>query len=71
MATTNKHISSFEYLGSKIDELGRTEADVKSRVNKARQVFASLNKIWNSRPFYFQTKLRLFISNVVEQKLGS
>ena len=44
MATTNKHISSFEYLGSKIDELGRTEADVKSRVNKARQVFASLNK---------------------------
>ena len=58
-------VSSFEYLGSRIDEHGGTDADVKARINKARSAFACLNKIWNTRSLSVHTKLRLFNSNVM------
>ena len=58
-------VSTFEYLGSKIDEYGGTNADVKARICKARSAFACLNNIWNSRTISVRTKLRLFNSNVM------
>ena len=58
-------VNTFEYLGSKIDESGGTDTDVKARICKARSAFASLNKIWNSRTLSVRTKLRLFNSNVM------
>lgn len=39
-----EEVQSFTYLGSKIDRLGGTDADVKARIGKARTVF-----IWNSQ----------------------
>ena len=58
-------VDSFEYLGSKIDETGGTEADIKARINKSRSAFACLNKVWNSKNLSVKTKLRLFKSNVL------
>ncbi len=63
--TNLEDVSSFEYLGSKIDEHGGTDADVQARICKARSAFACLSKIWNSRTLWVQTKLRLFNSNVM------
>ena len=58
-------VTCFEYLGSKLDEVGGTLADVKSRINKSRTAFASLTKVWNSNNISIKTKLRLFKSNVL------
>ena len=60
-----ENVTTFEYLGSKIDESGRTDADVTARINKARSAFACLNKIWSSTALSIRTKLRLFQSNVM------
>ncbi len=58
-------VTCFEYLGSKLDEVGGTLADVKSRINKSRTAFASLAKVWNTNNISIKTKLRLFKSNVL------
>ena len=60
-----ENVTTFEYLGSKIDESGGTDADVTARINKARSAFACLNKIWSSTALSIRTKLRLFQSNVM------
>ena len=42
----------------------RTDADVKSRINKARHAFAVLKPIWKSRKITFRTEIRPFNTNV-------
>ena len=59
-----EEVDSFIYLGSVIDRKGGTEADIKSRIGKARTAFLALNKIWKDRKLSMRTKLRLFNSNV-------
>ena len=59
-----EEVDSFVYLGSVIDRKGGTEADVKSRIGKARTAFIALNKVWKDRKLSLRTKLRLFNSNV-------
>ena len=53
-------VESFSYLGSTIDKLGGTDADIKIRIQKARTTFAAMRNIWSSRNITTQTKLRLF-----------
>ena len=59
-----EEVQSFTYLGSKIDRLGGTDADVKARIGKARTAFTLLRNIWKSRQLNTKTKLRFFNSNV-------
>ena len=54
----------FTNLGSVVDVNGGTGADVKSRINKARQSFAVLKPIWKSRKITFRTEIRPFNTNV-------
>ena len=61
---TLEEVESFVYLGSIMDKKGGTEADIKSRIGKARSAFTSLNKIWKDRQISLRTKLRLYNSNV-------
>ena len=55
---------SFTYLGSVMDKSGGTDADVKTRIGKARSAFNMLRKVWHSREIGTSTKVRLFNSNV-------
>ena len=43
---------------------GGTEADVKTRISKARAAFHILRKVWKSRVIGKTTKIRLFNTNV-------
>ena len=54
----------FTYLGSVMDKSGGTDADVKTRIGKARSAFNMLRKVWHSREIGTSTKVRLFNSNV-------
>ena len=66
--TLNGHgieeVESFTYLGSIIDRQGGTDADVKTRIGKARTAFMLLKNIWKSDQLQTKTKLRFFNSNV-------
>ena len=64
-----ENFQQFVNLGSIVDQQGGTDADVKSRINKARRAFASLKPIWNSSKISRRTKLRLFNSNVKSVQL--
>ncbi|VDP35363.1 unnamed protein product [Schistosoma margrebowiei] len=46
---TLEDVESFTYLGSIIDERGGSDADVKTRIGKARFAFLQLKNIWNSK----------------------
>ena len=59
-----EEVNTFTYLGSVVDEVGGTEADVKARISKARFAFISLGKVWKDRTISTKTKCRLFSSNV-------
>ena len=59
-----EEVNTFTYLGSMVDELGGTDADVKARISKARNAFNSLGNIWRDRTISLRTKCRLFNSNV-------
>jgi len=59
-----EEVSTFTYLGSVVDELGGTDADIKTRISKARNAFVSLGKVWKDRSITTRTKCRLFNSNV-------
>lgn len=56
---------SFCYLGSILAGDGGANLDVKSRIQKARQAFISLNKIWNSTQLTRNLKIRFFKSNCI------
>lgn len=57
-------VNSFTYLGSIINKEGGVEEDVKIRIQKARQAFMALGKIWKSQSIREKTKLKIFNSNV-------
>jgi hypothetical protein len=57
-------VTQFTYLGSIIDNTGRTEADIKARIRKAQVAFSALNKLWHSATYSKQTKLHIFNTNV-------
>ncbi|VDO62283.1 unnamed protein product, partial [Schistosoma margrebowiei] len=42
-------VKRFTYLGSIIDEHGGSDADMKSRIGKARATYLQLKNIWNSK----------------------
>ena len=58
-------MESFVYLGSVLDKLGGTEADIKRRLALARIAFTSLQNIWRSGRFSQKTKLRILNSNLL------
>ena len=59
-----EEVETFTYLGSIIDRQGGTDADVKSRIGKARTAFTLLQNIWKSPKLQTKTKIRFFNSNV-------
>ena len=59
-----EEVDSFTYLGSIVDMQGGTDADVKTRINKARVAFLQLKNIWGSRDLSVNTKIRIFNTNV-------
>ena len=59
-----EEVDSFTYLGSIVNTQGGTEADVKSRISKARAAFIQLRNVWSSKEISRQTKIRLFNTNV-------
>src|SRR6202012_2179466 len=60
-----KETESFCYLGSILASDGGADHDVKSRIQKARQAFISLNNIWKSTQLTRNLKLRFFKTNCI------
>ena len=54
---TTERVTQFTYLGSIIDNMGGTEADIMACIRKAQTAFSALNKIWQSSAYSTQTKL--------------
>ncbi|CAH2282124.1 Hypothetical predicted protein [Pelobates cultripes] len=52
-----EEVQFFTYLSSIIDQQGRTDADVKARIGKARVTFIQLKNIWVSRELTLTTKI--------------
>ncbi|VDP57859.1 unnamed protein product [Schistosoma curassoni] len=61
---TLEEVESFTYLGSIIDEQGGSDADVKTRIGKARVAFLQLKYIWNSKQLSTNIKFRTFNTNM-------
>ena len=57
-------VDTFTYLGSTINKEGGVEEDVRQRIQKARQAFLGLGKVWASKIIREKTKIRIFNSNV-------
>ncbi|VDP30684.1 unnamed protein product [Schistosoma margrebowiei] len=57
-------VKTFTYLGSIIDEHSGSDADVKTRIGKARAAYLQLRNIWNSKQLSTNTKVRIFNTNV-------
>lgn len=57
-----EEVESFTYLGSVVDKLGGTDADVKVQIGKARAAFLQLKKVWGSSELPRNTKIRIFNS---------
>src|SRR6202012_3609689 len=63
-----KHITevdSFKYLGSIIAKDGGADADVQSRIQKARQSFGALNNSWRSSQISRNLKIRILKANCI------
>ena len=57
-----EEVESSTYLGSVVDKLGGTDADVKVQIGKARAAFHQLQKVWGSSELPRNTKIRIFNS---------
>ena len=62
--TNLEEVDSFTYLGSIIDVQGGTDADIRTRIGKARAAFKQLNKVWSCNNLSLQTKVRIFNTTV-------
>ena len=60
----HEEVESFRCLGSIVDTRGGTEADVKTRISKARAAFHILRNVWKSRIIGKTTKICLLNTNV-------
>lgn len=57
-------VESFTYLGSIVTADGGTEADITSRINKAKGAFGMMSTVWRNNNISLRTKLKLFNSTV-------
>ncbi|VDP54671.1 unnamed protein product [Schistosoma curassoni] len=57
-------VKSFTYMGSIIDEHGGSDANVKTRIGKARAAYLQLKNIWISKQLSTNTKFMIFNTNV-------
>ena len=62
-------VDDFTYLGSSINSQGSMDHEISCRMGKASAAFNQLNKIWTSKKFSLQTKLRFYNSNVLSTLL--
>ena len=58
-------VDNFTYLGRSINSQGSMDHEISCRIGKASAAFNQLNKIWTSKKFSLQTKLRFYISNML------
>lgn len=58
-------VEEFCYLGAIITKTRGTDADIQNRINKARNAYFALNKIWWSNSMSTNLKLRIFDACVV------
>ncbi|KAK6962525.1 hypothetical protein BgiMline_032629, partial [Biomphalaria glabrata] len=58
-ASVLAEMESFSYLGSILNHHGGTDADVRSRIGKARAAFHQLKNTWGSREISTTTKIML------------
>ena len=58
-------VESFMYLGSVLDKLGGTEADIKRQLALVRTAFTRLQNNWSSGRFSQKTKLPTLNLNVL------
>jgi hypothetical protein len=61
----------FSYLGSTVRYDGGTGNDIKSRLNKARNIFRMMNNVLKSTKYSINTKLKLYMSCVLSTLLFS
>ena len=61
----------FSYLGSTVRYDGGTGNDIKSRLNKARNIFRMMNNVLKSTKYSINTKLKLYTSCVLSTLLFS
>ena len=59
----------FTYLGSTFRHDGGADSDIRNRLNKARNAFRKLNKVWKSSQYSTKTKLGLHQSCVLSTLL--
>ncbi|VDO50539.1 unnamed protein product [Schistosoma margrebowiei] len=57
-------VKAFTYLGSIIYEHGGSDADVKTRISRARAAYLQLKDIWNSKQLSTNTKVKIFNANI-------
>jgi hypothetical protein len=55
-----EEVESFTYLGSTVDKEGGTDADIKTRIGKARAAFCQLKNVWSSTELTTNVKIRMF-----------
>ena len=58
-------VTEFTYLGAKVTKDGNTEAEIKTRINKARGAFAALQNIWKTKTISKKAKIHIFKSNIL------
>ncbi|VDO95014.1 unnamed protein product, partial [Schistosoma curassoni] len=61
---TLEDVESFAYLGSIVDGLEGSDADVKARIGNARVAFLQLKNMWNSKQLSTNIKVRIFNMDV-------
>jgi hypothetical protein len=64
-----EEVNDFTYLGSKMSNTGEGEVEIRARLAKASQAFASVRSTWKARNIRLKTNLRIFKSNVVSTLL--
>ena len=59
-----EEVDFFIYLGSVVDKLGGTDADIKTRKGKARSAFKKMKNVWSSAMLSTRIKVRIFNSTI-------
>ena len=59
-----EEVDFFIYLGSVVDKLGGTDADIKARKGKARSAFKKMKNVWSSAMLSTRIKVRIFNSTI-------